>query len=270
MSTVSILLDDKRRLLKWLRRLAMLLVLIGIIVCIVLLLNMTASNPTGRRYSSAAPATTGLSQDIGQEGERILSKDLGRTRNEDPGQRQCLCGPAAPADSTTCNACVLTLTTIATYRIPDFISSDYIAEAKNRKSLPLSDRELWSQLSDYAEAAKALDVPLWVFVRKDSEVDAEYYDLVEATGGGIVRYFTIPGYEDPTDRDAERGLAGCGAVFAVLGIPEVIPARRRTPKTRRKPSAVENAEEFAVVVRSRAQSRIDKLNADEENRFRRE
>ncbi len=64
---------------KTVRRLLFPLALAGIILCGVLLLNFTASNPTHRRYSSQTPLTTGqgTGAKIGQDAERILSKDLG-------------------------------------------------------------------------------------------------------------------------------------------------------------------------------------------------
>ncbi|HEX2621081.1 MAG TPA: hypothetical protein VHL11_13060 [Phototrophicaceae bacterium] len=44
--------------MRTLRRLLLGTALIGIIVSVILLLNFTAPNPTGRRYSSAVPVTT--------------------------------------------------------------------------------------------------------------------------------------------------------------------------------------------------------------------
>jgi hypothetical protein len=45
--------------MKTIRWAIFLLAWLGLLVCIVLLLNVTASNPTGRRYSSEAVERTG-------------------------------------------------------------------------------------------------------------------------------------------------------------------------------------------------------------------
>jgi hypothetical protein len=58
--------------------------LIALTACVVLLLNFTAPNPTGRRYSSESPLMTGQgsAQQIGLSAERVLARDLGIARNE--------------------------------------------------------------------------------------------------------------------------------------------------------------------------------------------
>ena len=88
------------------------------------------------------------------------------------------------------------------FRIPDFIAPDFIAESKNTQNLLYSGRE-YDQISDYALAAKLLNRPLWVYTRVDTIVEPKFYEIVHATGGNVVPYFTVPGYVDPVD-DAAR------------------------------------------------------------------
>jgi hypothetical protein len=205
------------------RRILALLAFVSLVIFLALLLNFTAPNPTGRRYSSQMPLTTGQgrNEDIGGDAERILAVDLRLPNNNDSDQRQCICGASAAAPPRECRSCVVSLPSVQTFRRPDFVAPGFIAESKNRLSLPIGDRELGEQLEDYASAARALGRPLWLYVRVDSEVDPDYISLVEATGGGLVRYFTVPGYVDPVDEAARKGLIGSGAVLAVLSLPEI-------------------------------------------------
>ncbi len=209
--------------MKRIRHILQLLALGGLVISVVLLLNTTAPNPTGRRYSSQTPLTTGQgrNEDIGGDAERILAADLRLPNNNDSDQRQCICGASAVAPPRECRSCIVSLPSVQTFRRPDFVASGFIAESKNRLSLPISDHELWSQIEDYANAARALGRPLWLYVRVDSEVDPAYLPLVEATGGGVVRYFTVAGYVDPVDQAAHKGLMGSGVALAVLSLPEI-------------------------------------------------
>jgi hypothetical protein len=224
--------------MKWVRRGVLIIAIISIVVCIVLLLNFTASNPTHRRYSSKMPLTTGqgVGGDIGLDGEYILSKDLGLPRNEEEDQRKCLCGIAGLTDQQRCNSCLVSLASIQTYRVPDFVSSKFIADAKNQQKLLVTDRD-FEQMGDYAEGAQALDIPLWVFVRVNTVVDPGYREVVRSTGGDIVYYFTVPGYEDATDEAAKTIIVIAGITGGVGVWFEVRPARPR-PR-RRKPDALE-------------------------------
>lgn len=215
------------------RRLRQFLLLVAslvLLVCIVLLLNFTAPNPTGRRYSSETVDITGSSYDIGLSGERVLSKDLRLPRNEEIGQQQCICNLLNTQDSrpNQCRSCFASITTTASYRLPDFVSDRFIADSKNEKRLTPSDP---TQITDYALVALELKRPLWLYVRTDTFVRAEYTQLAEATGGGVVYYFTTPGYVDPIDQLAFRGAA---LSLGVIGIIQLVP---RLPRKRRKQSA---------------------------------
>jgi hypothetical protein len=174
--------------------------LLGIFVSNFLLTNSTAPNPTGSRYSSDIPLTTGQgsSSAIGKSGEDILAKDLGLPNNNLSGQIQCICGNASQVKSNQCNACLVTLPSLSTYRRPDFVGSGFLAESKNEQGLWYSGREV-DQINDYVLAAILMRVQLWVYVRVNTEIASEFVYLVESTGGGVVRYFTIPGYVDPLE-----------------------------------------------------------------------
>ncbi|MEL6148362.1 MAG: hypothetical protein AAFV33_02575 [Chloroflexota bacterium] len=207
------------------------------IAAIIVLLNITARNPTGRRYSSEPAMTSGTTQGIGTSGERILAKDLNLPRNEDPDQRQCICNnPQYPvAGVAECRVCYAYSQSIANYRRPDFVSPSFIAESKNRQGLLYSDTQTVNQIGDYAIAARALNVPLWVYVRVDTRVDPEFQRIVRDTGGDVIPYFTTPGYVDPWNVVAWRVLAGSGAVIIIMGLWEagaVAVSRRRTKPKR--------------------------------------
>ncbi len=197
--------------------------LIGILIFsslfwLVLLLNFTAPNPTGRRYSSEMPRTTGQGRaaEIGLSGEQILAKDLGLPRNEAPDQRKCICNNGNPSPAE-CNACVASVQMAAPYRRPDFFGKGFIAEAKNTQGLFYDGRE-FDQISDYAMAARALGVPLYVYTRVNTQVDREFERVVAATGGAVVRYFSVPNWSDPTDTLARNGLLlSLGGLLLLIG-----------------------------------------------------
>jgi len=204
-----------------------LLVFIG---CIVLLLNVTAPNPTGRRYSSRGPfMPPELTNDVtvnnraGADAEAVLEKDLGVTNNNASGQRQCLCQDVKNQPKN-CDVCVIRNKSFGSDRIPDFITDRYIAESKNTKTL---DQGVAGQLQDYASAAKDLKRPLWIFVRVNTEVDPGFKQLAEDTNGGVTYYFTYDGYLDPVDQGACGGLVGSGALVIGVIIWEVRLRRRR-------------------------------------------
>ena len=52
------------------RRLLSFFALIAVLICVMLLLNFTASNPTGRRYSSAPVLTSGSRKRLGRVGSK--------------------------------------------------------------------------------------------------------------------------------------------------------------------------------------------------------
>ncbi len=212
-----------------LRRLLIIISLLGLIGSTLLFLNITAPNPTHRRYSSRPPIMTGggSSQDIGLDAERVLSNDLGVPRNDLPDQRQCFGmtrGYAMPSDCRVVISYYPNLT--ASFRRPDFISSDFVAESKNRLSMPYQERDLLDQIGDYTLVSRTLNKPLWVYVRTDTKVDPEYESLVNSTGGAIVRYFAAVGYTDPVDKAAQYGLVIFGAAFLTVGACELISRRR--------------------------------------------
>jgi hypothetical protein len=189
------------------------------VISILLLLNVTAPNPTHRRYSSETPLTTGqaASQEIGASAERILSKDLGLPNNNDADQLQCICRRDSDSKRSYCRACLAIVQSVSSYRIPDFVGPNFIAESKNTQGLLYAGREV-DQIRDYVAAARMLRRPLWVYVRTNTDVAPEFATLVNSTGGGLVYYFTVPGYADPIDSAGRTGLlvAGIGLILLVV------------------------------------------------------
>ncbi|MEO8612810.1 MAG: hypothetical protein ABI690_33255 [Chloroflexota bacterium] len=191
----------------------------GIVISIVLLMNITAPNPTGRRFSSAMPLTTkqGNAQQIGLSAEEILANDLHLPRNEDNNELQCICH--SPGDSISpneCRSCFVYVDQVSTFRRPDFVAKTFIAESKNRQNLLYTQSDQVDQISDYASAAQLLRQPLWVYIRVNTTVSNEFQDIVNATGGGIIPYFTVPGYIDPVDDTANKVLAVSIVVLALV------------------------------------------------------
>ncbi|MGB1285148.1 MAG: hypothetical protein ACPG7F_01330 [Aggregatilineales bacterium] len=235
---------------KFLRRLTLFIAGSVFLVCFVLLLNITASNPTGRRYSSEIPLRTGedSSPEIGRSGERILANDLGLANNNDTDFRQCVCESGAGMPGG-CNVCLVNIDNIGkTFRIPDFVGGNFIAESKNTQVLRYSNTEIREQLTVYARMASALDVPLWIYTRIDTRVDTQYITMAESTGGGLVKYFSYPGYLDPVDEDAKKVGVIASIVIATLLLLELLifrlkrvklpavphpslPARKSNPRT---------------------------------------
>lgn len=241
-----------------------------IVVSVILLLNFTAPNPTGRRYSSEMPVTTGQgnAEQIGLSGERILSRDLGIPRNEEPDFRQCFCNYLPPHHSapppSECRVCIAQVQMTSSYRRPDFIGFNYIAESKNSRNLLYDGREV-NQIGDYVLAARAMNKPLWIFIRVNTNIDPEFIRLAESTGGGVVPYFTVPGYVDPVDQAATAGLfiGGAGAGLSVIGLTR--PWRRfqrrkgRSAKWEPKdyPEIIEDAKRKAQETIDKEDSRLD-------------
>jgi hypothetical protein len=242
------------------------------VVSVILLLNFTAPNPTGRRYSSEVPLLNGQrnSQEIGLSGELILSQDLGIPRNETPAQ--CICSSTVDESNmpnsgmvsddgfthAQCGLCIARITMQKNYRRPDFVSDTVIAESKNVSSLPTST-ELRSQIEDYAIAARTTNRMLWIFTRVNTEIDPEFIRLAESTGGGVVPYFTIPGYIDPVDRAATAGLliGGAGAGLSAIGLAR--PWRRFRRRKERSPRwEPKDYPEIIEDAKRKAQETIDK------------
>ena len=256
-----------------LRRLILIFALLVCITSVVLLLNFTAPNPTGRRYSSEPVLATGSAQAVGLSGETILSRDLGVPRNDDPDQRQCVCSGsnnsnAIPGD---CRSCVAFSSLVSSYRRPDFITAGYIAEAKNRQNLLYEHTDQIDQISEYADAARVLNRPLWLFTRVDTTLSPEYYPIVEATGGSVVPYFTVPGYIDPVDTIARVALVTASfSIVIVLAIGRIrhLPRRSVPPKTpiASAVKTTKSAEDFWSSTKDRLRSQNDAEDARDDFR----
>ncbi len=246
-------------------------------IAVILLANVTAPNPTGRRYSSEMPVITGSGTEIGISAERILAKDLRVPRNEDPDQRQCICNsPGLRPNVSECRVCYAYSQSIANYRRPDFVSSRYIAESKNRQGLLYGDRATLDQIGDYAVAARAVGVPLWVYVRVDTAVDPEFVRIARSTGGDIVPYFTVPGYADPVNRIAWYMVMVSSLGIVVVGLYWIGTRRvpqRPAPRPRkstpdspmsRATYSLDTVESFKESIKDRSRRAIDEEDAREE------
>lgn len=222
--------------MKTFRHLLLLLLLIGSVVCVILLLNFTAPNPTGRRYSSAMPPTTGQGSAglLGAEGELILARDLGLLNNNTPGQKRCVCNSLlySQAPPTECQLCFASSPEISNYRIPDFVGDGFFAESKNAASIHSDSRD-YQQIQDFVAAAVISRQPVWVFVRVNTRFDPTLEMAVQSTGGAVVYYFNVPGWVDPVDEAARSGLIAAVPLLILLLVWEVravrIPAERVKP-----------------------------------------
>ena len=244
------------------------------VFCIILLLNVTAPNPTGRRYSSEVPLTTGQASggDIGADAERVLAKDLGLPNNNDYGQRQCLCNSTQFATSLPgqCNVCWASSPRIGNFRIPDFVGPDFVGESKNVLVLSEKNDNVHRQLQDMAMVAEDAGLAFWLFVRVDTQVEPAYQALFDHVDGGIVYYFAVPDYIDPVDQAARLGL-----VVALINIVAVLGwhwASRPLTSAPTKPPAktvanllhqADDAREFARRMQDRARGHIDEPNGNE-------
>ncbi|QPC82069.1 hypothetical protein G4Y79_20660 [Phototrophicus methaneseepsis] len=226
------------------RRVVGLLMVIIIIVSVVMLMNITAPNPTGRRYSSEiVEVVESTVRERGTDGERILAKDLNTENNNLIGQ--CICnGTANPAQTSKCTVCSVRIEMTNTTRLPDFITDNYIAEAKNRLDWMSRYGDQREQITDYAAAAIQLGVPLWVFVRVNTIVDEGMYDIVRSTGGDIVHYFAIEGYQDPVNIIALVALIVAIGVVLFIVWREFRETRHMTDIYRDVPDVPENDEDL--------------------------
>jgi hypothetical protein len=259
--------------MRTLRRLLIIIALTIGVGCVVLLMNITAPNPTGRRYSSETPLTTGEGNagEIGGDGERILGADLRLPNNNAPDQRQCVCGQASAAPGG-CNICVSHSPQIANFRIPDFVGSSFIAEAKNVQRLLTTQDRNYQQISEIAAAARAAGMPFWLYVRVDTLVDPAFVALFDGMQGGIVYYFAVPGYVDMVDSMAWIGLV-LAVLLVIVFVAWVWRAHKtdpvdETPKRRAQRDPLRkatDAEEFAQRMKARAHRRIDAPNGGNGN-----
>ena len=263
--------------MKRLRRIVLSFALLLFVISIILLMNITAPNPTHRRYSSEMPLTKGSPNEIGSDGERILSNDLRLPNNNSSGQRQCICG--SNSASTSCNICIaqipmsMTKTNRNTYRIPDFVSNDFIADSKNEQGLLyMGNPHDTEQIRDFVVASLLTNRRLYIYVRMNTIVSPEFVQLVESTGGAVVPYFTVSGYVDPVDDMARKsgaasGLLVIGAVwlewrsFRKRGFKFPVP---RLPKPRQPADPVTgttrkitHAENFTASAKERLQAQVD-------------
>lgn len=207
---------QKDRQIIILRIVAIILAVNALIASTGWLLNLNVQNPTGRRYSSEVIDLENTnSSERGQQGEAILASDLGVPNNNR--NSVCICDilPEGAVDTppTGCNECrtrvdVTLITQNPTpYRVPDFITDDYIAEVKNSNGLPYSGRNV-DEITDYVAAALELDIPLWIYVRieMETEVDEQFRVLAESTGGGVVYYLRDADWVDTQGEMVERLL----------------------------------------------------------------
>jgi len=218
--------------MKWVKVFFLIVGPMMIAIAIVLLLNFTAPNPTGRRYSSQMPLTTGQgsTEEIGESGSNILAVDLGIPRNDDADQLQCFCSLTYNPGNKECNSCAVRIDTIKTHRRPDFLTARYVAESKNTQNYIYGRISNPDQIADYAASAKALGIPLFVYTRVNTLMSPEFYQLVASTGGRVVHYFTVPGWVDPVD-EAARIALGIGSGMFLLGL--LMPTR--LPRLQSKP-----------------------------------
>jgi hypothetical protein len=250
--------------------------LITFIASILLLLNITAPNPTHRRYSSQMPLTTGQGNGkaIGDSAEIILSADLRLPNNNAADQRQCLCKNISSTNGKACNLCLQVNDLQLDFRVPDFIAPDFMAESKNTQNLLYTGRE-YDQISDYALAAKLLNRPLWVYIRVDTTVAPDFYDIVHSTGGNVVPYFTVPGYVDPVDDAARKAGAVSGGVLVCFLLVNRRSRKQKNnfPAPKGMITALANnpddgaarkmahVEDFAASAKDRLQAKVDEEDA---------
>lgn len=249
------------------RRAALLSALALTVLFVVLLLNVTATNPTGRRYSSAVPIMAGNSQAIGTDAERILARDLGVPRNEQVDQRQCVCNSPSVTTPSECRVCMAYAQLTSPYRRPDFIGTTFIAESKNSTGLLYTGREI-NQLGDYVFSARAMNRPLWIYVRVNARVDPEFVSLAESTGGGVVYYFRVDGWTDPTDQIALPGLVISVLAVAFFGLWEIVSRRGAagsspTPPPKPAPNNTGGPEDLLA----RARRKVDDADASQDIRM---
>lgn len=235
------------------RYLLLLIALVVLIISVVLLLDFTASNPTGRRFSSGTVDLSLSNQEKGRQGEQIVAEDLGIPSN-DTGARACLCHTPNPSP-VACNSCFAQVEQLTQDRRPDFITAKYIVEVKNHQNLLYNSGRDWQEIGDYAIGARELAIPLWVFVRTDTEVAPQLDALVESTGGQVVHYLAVPGYVDRVGQVAKVSAAiSLIVLLAVLFRPS---GSRPSPDPAPPKSATDDLEDFVARVKAKKRLEID-------------
>lgn len=209
--------------------------------------------------SSTVEVAGATTQEVGDSGERVLSKDIGLLRNDAPeGGRICICASEMVArQSNRCNIAPVVAPISAGCNIPDFVSDDFIAEAKNVALLQSTD-----QLRAFILMATEMKRPLWIYVRTDTNVVDELVSRVSETGGGIVWYFRPPGI---VDEWAERGKVVAAfsivTILALVFFPNLPSGPRRphpVPKPKQPPSSpIDELERLQKRTRENTQRRID-------------
>jgi hypothetical protein len=78
---------------------------------------------------------------------------------------------------------------MSTYRIPDFIGDDFIADSKFYGASALN---VSPQLEDFVTLARDQELPLYIFVREGTHVSGNALEMIQSTGGDIKRIFEGP------------------------------------------------------------------------------
>ena len=252
------------------------LMLIGL----VLLLNITAPNPTHRRYSSEEPISYAGEYQIPdwRAAELILANDLRLPDNNANSEKACLCG-RQPANTNTvpneCNVCI-GVPEINNYRLPDVISDDLIADSKYYRNSVL---RVDGQLQDFVAAANHLDVSLWIYVPHLPDgsipVTSDAQMLIESTGGGVVAYFSHDAYQDLFDQIGRILLIiGGTGIVVILGWEAISYVYRQIPTEPESDNdavddavdTVDETEDFMRRVERLSRKEIDKKNDDHKKR----
>ena len=253
--------------------LSLCLILILILSISWLALRVTAPNPTHRWYSTEVlDVSTTTTEERGLQGEYLLAHDLGleAPTNERGNNAICVCGTQySSSKPSQCSVCAVYSADISNYRIPDFVTTSYIAEAKNRVSLGARDTDTLEQITEMVAAARALHLPFYLFVRANTNVDPVYYDLARSTGGDVIQYFLV----DPNDTRLilEQAIPNIIIILLAVGAGVLIVGYiiNNLPK---RPShdndemddaehSVEDTEEFM-----KRMERLSKLSKDEDDK----
>ena len=246
-------------------RLRSVLILVSLVLIagsILLLLDFTAPNPTGRRFSSEM---VDLRLDFAAKGlqaEHILSRDLGIPRNEDT-PRACVCRDAdIPPQRIACNVCVAYVPALQLNRRPDFLTDHYLIEVKNHGDGLYQSRRDMDELGDYIIAALAMDIPLWVYLRTDLMIPDDLAQQVRSTGGDVLPYLRGPGHVDQVTQVSQVVLIGSSAalLLLLLGV-RYKPQEAVVKPVRPQPhSPLDDLEAFALRSKEKARREIDQAD----------